>query len=213
MSPQFIDTVFYILVLVFSIVIHEIAHGLAADKLGDPTARMAGRLTLNPIPHIDPIGSVLLPLLLVLSGSPFIVGWAKPVPFNPYNFRQSKLIQKYGEALVAIAGPASNIAIALVFGLALRFLGGAGLIGEATSSIMVIIVLVNLVLAVFNLMPFPPLDGSKIVFAFFPYSWRELRYKIESFALILSLVVILFLWRLVVPVITHLFTLITGIQA
>jgi Zn-dependent protease len=212
MSGTFIDTIFYILVLVFSVVIHEIAHGMAADKLGDPTARMAGRLTLNPIPHIDPIGSIFLPALLVLSGSPFIVGWAKPVPFNPYNFRQNSFIQKYGEALVAIAGPAVNIAIALVFGLALRFFGGEGMLGESTISIMAIIVIVNLVLAVFNLMPFPPLDGSKILFAFFPYSWREVRYRIESYALILSLFLIIFLWRLIVPVIFILFSLITGMK-
>jgi Zn-dependent protease len=207
-----IDIIFYIAVLVFSIIIHEIAHGLAADKLGDPTARMEGRLTLNPIPHIDPIGSIILPLILILTGSPFLVGWAKPVPFNPLNFRQNRFIQKFGEAIVAIAGPASNIAIALVVGITLRFMLAGGQVAESTASIMTIIVLVNLVLAVFNLMPIPPLDGSKIIFSFFPYSWRGIRYLLESNAIIFALIFIVFVWKLIIPIIPLLFSLITGIS-
>jgi len=96
------DIIFLILILLFSVVIHEVSHGAVANYLGDPTAKYAGRLTLNPLKHIDPIGSILVPLFLVLIQSPFLVGWAKPVPINPYNFRD----QKYGSAKVALAGPA-----------------------------------------------------------------------------------------------------------
>src|SRR5690242_5081085 len=102
MQPDFALTVFTILVLIYSIIIHEVAHGYAADMLGDPTARLAKRLTLNPLRHIDPIGSVILPGLLVLSHSPFLFGWAKPVPYNPYNLKS----QRWGEAIVAVAGVA-----------------------------------------------------------------------------------------------------------
>ena len=115
--------IFVLIILLFSIVIHEVAHGSVAYSLGDPTAKNAGRLTLNPIPHIDPIGSILLPGVLILmsvalGGGGIIFGWAKPVPINPYNFRD----QKYGEVKVALAGPGANLLIALVFGLVLRFL-------------------------------------------------------------------------------------------
>jgi Zn-dependent protease len=205
-----INTIFYVLVLIFSVVIHEISHGVAADKLGDPTARMQGRITLNPIPHIDPLGSIILPFILVITGSPFIVGWAKPVPFNPYNFRQSRLIQKFGEAFVAIAGPASNIFIAIVFGLALRFLEPLGLLNDPAISIMNIIVLVNLILAVFNLIPVPPLDGSKILFSFLPYQYRGIRVFLETYAIFIALFVIIFLWRFILPVVFFLYRLILG---
>jgi Zn-dependent protease len=207
-----INIIFYILVLIFSIIIHEISHGIAADWLGDPTARMEGRITLNPIPHIDPIGSVVLPLLLVFTHSPFLVGWAKPVPFNPYNFRQTPFVRRFGESLVAIAGPVSNLIIALVAGIAFRILFNGNLAGEATLTIISTIVLVNLVLAVFNLIPVPPLDGSKILFSFFPYSWRNIRNRIESYAIILSLIVILFAWQFIAPVAVFLYNLITGLH-
>ena len=115
------EYVFLIIILIFSIVIHEVSHGAMANYLGDPTAKYAGRLTLNPLRHLDPIGSVILPLFLILmaklTGGGIIIGWAKPVPINPYNFRD----QKYGSAKVALAGPAANLIIGLVFGLALRF--------------------------------------------------------------------------------------------
>ena len=111
------EIIFLIVILLFSVVIHEVSHGVVANYLGDPTAKYAGRLTLNPLKHIDPIGSILVPLFLVIIRSPFLIGWAKPVPINPYNFRD----QKYGSAKVALAGPASNLAIAIFFGLMLRF--------------------------------------------------------------------------------------------
>src|SRR5580692_2249232 len=110
------STVILVVIIIFSAIIHEVMHGVAADYLGDKTARYAGRLTLNPIPHIDPIGSILLPLALALSGSPIFFGWAKPVPYNPYNLRPGR----FSEAIVAGAGPASNAVIAIVFGLLVR---------------------------------------------------------------------------------------------
>lgn len=141
-------------VLILSIIAHEVAHGYAADSLGDPTARLAGRLTLNPIPHIDLMGSILVPALLVLSGSPIFFGWAKPVPYNPYNLKA----RRWGETLVALAGSATNILLAIIFGLIVRFGASAGF--DATAlSLAATIAFVNLFLGLFNLIPFPPLDG------------------------------------------------------
>lgn len=177
-----IDTIFSILILVFSVVIHEISHGYAALALGDPTAKLSGRLTLNPLKHIDPVGSILVPLITSLFG--FTFGWAKPVPYNPYNLRKGK----WGPALVAIAGPASNLVIALVFGLSIRF----GYISLATpfGEIALLITLVNIVLAVFNMFPLPPLDGSKVLFAIIPYSWRKLEeFLTRSQFLIIALII------------------------
>src|SRR5216683_3073877 len=111
-----LDTIFLIAVIIFSAIVHEVMHGVAADYLGDKTARYAGRLTLNPIPHLDMFGSILLPALLALSHSPFFFGWAKPVPYNPYNLRPGR----FSEAIVAGAGPASNLVIALLFGVIIR---------------------------------------------------------------------------------------------
>jgi len=198
-----LQIVFYILVLVFSVVIHEVSHGLMARRLGDRTAEHEGRLTLNPIVHLDLFGSILLPAFLIITSSPFLIGWAKPVPYNPYNFIDTSFIRKWGEALVAVAGPVSNIILFLIFGLFLRFFGDS-LIGTAFEPSLVIInmvVIVNIVLTVFNLMPFPPLDGSKILFAFLPYSWRPVRDFLEQNVLIIALFFIFFLWSFVSPVI------------
>lgn len=155
------ETIFFVAVLIFSVVLHEVSHGYMANALGDPTARLQGRLTLNPVSHIDPIGSILLPLLLKISGSPFLIGYAKPVPYNPYNLRG-----RYAEALVALAGPAVNIFIAVVFGLAIRFFGAS--FDASFLSAFEIIVITNMVLALFNLIPIPPLDGSKILSGILP---------------------------------------------
>lgn len=197
-----IDFLFLIIILLVSVVLHELAHGYAALALGDPTALYAGRLTLNPIKHIDPIGSIFVPLLGYVFGG-FIIGWAKPVPFNPYNLKAGP----WGEALVAAAGPASNIAIVLVLALIIRFVPGV----EGSFAILLgYIVLINLVLAFFNLIPLPPLDGSKILFALLPlsvsYAYRSV---LEAYGMLLILPVIFF-WPLVFPYILHLYVFLTG---
>ena len=205
-----IQLVFQIAILLFSVVIHEVSHGYAALALGDRTAKQAGRLTLNPIPHLDPFGSLLLPALSLLIGG-FVFGWAKPVPYNPYNLKN----QKWGPALVGAAGPAANISLALIFGLTLRFLpdlanglGGSFLINFAT--IVSIIVFLNLLLAVFNLIPIPPLDGSKVLFAVMPYEWRGLQMFLEQYGFFLLLLFIFFFFQWLIPVVFFLFRLITG---
>ncbi len=153
-----------LIVLILSIIAHEVAHGYAADSLGDPTARLAGRLTLNPLPHIDLMGSIILPALLVFTGSPILFGWAKPVPYNPYNLRN----KRWGEAFVAVAGSATNISLAIIFGLIVRF--GASFGFDATAlSLAATITFINLFLGLFNLIPFPPLDGFTALRAALPW--------------------------------------------
>lgn len=152
------------IVLILSIIAHEVSHGYAADALGDPTARLAGRLTLNPLPHIDLVGSILVPGLLILTGSPIMFGWAKPVPYNPYNLKA----RRWGETLVAIAGSATNIFLAIIFGLVVRYGALAGF--DATAlSLAGTIAFINLFLGLFNLIPFPPLDGFTALRSVLPW--------------------------------------------
>lgn len=204
-----INTIFYIIVLIMSIVVHEVAHGLAAERQGDTTARYAGRLTLNPLAHIDLVGSILLPLLLVVTHAGFIIGWAKPVPYNERNLRD----KKWGTIAVASAGIIANLCLAIIFGVAIRFSALFGGSAQAFESIASTIVLVNLLLALFNLIPIPPLDGSKIVFSLLPEDSRTaaFRARVEYLALPLLLVFIIFLWPSIVPAIGYLFTFLTGI--
>jgi len=153
-----------LVILILSIIAHEVAHGYAANSLGDPTARLAGRLTLNPIPHIDLMGSIVLPLLLVVTGSPIFFGWAKPVPYNPYNLKN----HRWGETMVAVAGSATNILLAVLFGLLARF--GAEVGFDATAlSLAATIAFINLFLGLFNLIPFPPLDGWTVLRSALPW--------------------------------------------
>lgn len=158
-----------IIILIYSAILHEIAHGYVAYRLGDPTAKLLGRLTLNPKPHIDPIMSIFVPLMLIFSGSPIIFGGAKPVPVDPFNLRDG--IKDL--ALTSVAGPLTNVALALIGSLAIHvFYPGAGF-GEVAASgligfILSRIVLLNLLLAIFNLIPIPPLDGSKLFAAILP---------------------------------------------
>lgn len=198
-----ISTVFSVIILIMSVVIHELCHGYAADLMGDPTPRLQGRLTLNPFKHLDPVGSFIVPVITSLSG--FTFGWAKPVEWNPYNVKNKRL----GEFVIALAGPASNILIAVVFGLLIR----AQVFGASFVQLAAYIVLVNLILAVFNLIPVPPLDGSKVLFSFFPQTqaFQNFRYKFESYGLILIFVVAFFLWQFVAPIVTPLFRLIVGV--
>lgn len=191
-----------------SVVIHEVAHGYAALYFGDTTAEYAGRLTLNPLKHLDPFGSVILPLLLVLSNAPFLIGWAKPVPYNPANFRD----QKKGTIWVASAGILANLVIAVFFGLLIRFSIATGLLGPSFISLASIVVLLNIVLAVFNLVPIPPLDGSKILFTFLGHSGRKLENIASKYSLFVLIFFIFFLWKFISPVIYIIFELITGLS-
>jgi Zn-dependent protease len=209
MQPDF---VFVILILILSVVIHEVSHGYAAERLGDPTARLSGRLTLNPLKHIDPVGSVIIPAILVLSQAGFLIGWAKPVPYNPYNLRNAR----WGEAIVAGAGPATNIFIALFFGLLIRF---GDVFSPAFITLAGYVVFINILLAIFNLLPIPPLDGSKVLKAILPY---RLAYKYDAFiemftrygmvaSFLFIFLFISFLWKPFSVFVSFLFSLITGI--
>jgi len=167
-------------VLLFSIVVHEVAHGYVALQNGDPTARLLGRLTLNPIPHIDPIGSILLPLLLLVTSSPILFGWAKPVPVNPLNFRN----YRWGEITVSAAGPLSNLALAVIFSyLLLLAPANLGLMKMALYGVHI-----NIILALFNLIPIPPLDGSHILSILLPRDLARAYAYLEPIGFILILV-------------------------
>ena len=200
------NTVFYIIVLIMSVVIHEVSHGLMADRFGDKTARFAGRLTLNPFPHLDLFGSVLFPALLVLTNAPFLFGWAKPVPYNPENLSN----RKWGTVAVASAGILSNFALAILFGIIIRLSAGLD-VPEGFYFITSIIVIVNLALGIFNLIPIPPLDGSKILFALLPSSYSSITYRLEEYALILLLIFIIFFSQYLYPILAFLFELLTGL--
>lgn len=184
MEFGFLFLIFQLVTLIFSVMIHEISHGFIAEKLGDPTARLAGRLTLNPIKHIDPIGSIVLPLVLFFSGSGVILGWAKPVPYNPNNLKKD---MKYGPLKVALAGPASNLLVLVVLGLLARF--GVGFFDPTFIGLLGFVAILNTYLAVFNLIPIPPLDGSKIFSLILP---RQYSLAIERFGMIGIILVLLF---------------------
>lgn len=207
-----ITFIFVIIALLLSVVIHEVMHGYAADMLGDPTARLEGRLTLNPIAHIDPLGTIIIPGLLLLTNAGILFGWARPVPYNPFNLRN----QRWGEALVAFAGPAVNIAIALVFGILIRF-GGLGL-GAGFLELAGVVVYINILLALFNLIPIPPLDGSKILKALLPanlaFSYSRLEELMYRYGIIVTFLFLFLFIHLIWPYfsagIGFVFELITG---
>ncbi len=195
--------IFQIIVLVFSAVIHEYMHGFVAYQLGDNTAKDAGRLTINPIPHLDLWGSILLPMMMIFSGLGFVIGYAKPVPYNPYNLRD----KKWGEAKVALAGPLSNLAVAIVFGLILRF---APFISLTFSGLLSIIVYINLLLMVFNLLPIPPLDGSKVLATFLSGSARRKYYSLSAYGMVMVIFVVVFFGGAITIPVNILFNLIAG---
>ncbi len=204
---------FQIGVLIFSVVLHEVAHGYMANSLGDPTARLQGRLTLNPLKHIDPFGSVILPFLLILTHSPILIGYAKPVPYNPYNLRG-----KNAEAWVAFAGPGTNILLAVIFALLIRVFNGA--LDPTLLTAFAIIVFINMLLALFNLIPIPPLDGSKILSTLLPGSlgraYEDFRARFEQLGMFTGLIVIFALFYFFSPVfmtaLGNLFALLTGVR-
>lgn len=201
-------SIFYFLVLIFSIIVHEVAHGLMAEREGDPTARLLGRITLNPIKHIDWVGSVILPLVLILSQSGFVVGWAKPVPYDPDRLKRgNKSI-----ALVSIAGILVNLGIAVIFGLAIRIMVATGVATTAFIEIGSIIVLLNTILALFNAMPFAPLDGFRFLSAVLPRRFDGAMRTIETYSLPLLIAFIFFGWKVVAPLAFHFFTLVTGLS-
>lgn len=210
MTPDFLTAAVGMVVFVFSVIVHENAHGLAAEHFGDPTARALGRITMNPIPHLDPIGSLLLPIAAYLSGVPFI-GWAKPVPVNPANLRNPVVHNAY----VAAAGPASNLLLAfasallwIVVGIVFKHVPGLIDSGERTlfffNTLCSSMITLNCVLAIFNLLPIPPLDGHWILMRYLPPGPREALASIGrwGFFILIALMWSGVLWRIIGPVLT-----------
>jgi Zn-dependent protease len=194
-------------VLIFSVMVHEVSHGLMAESLGDPTARQAGRITLNPLKHIDPFGSLLLPALLVFTHSPVVLGWAKPVPYDPRHLPNPKT----AAGKIAAAGPLSNFLLAAVFGIFVRLAMAAGVSANLVT-FFAIVVIINLALGIFNLIPIPPLDGSKVLFAFLPgtQGTYRLMHLLERFGIVF---IFIFLWfgsGWLTPVVLRLFHALTG---
>lgn len=201
-------SIFSIIVLVFSVVVHEVAHGYVAYRFGDMTAKYQGRLTFNPIKHIDPFGSIIFPLILSLLPGGLILGWAKPVPINPYNFTRRKL----GEFATAFAGPLSNIVIASIFIVLIRLSDSIGM-SPVFIELSFIIVVINSVLAFFNLIPIPPLDGYRIVSLILPQQTVEkFEYISERFGILIVLFFVLFLWNPIFMVLMSFIKILAGVQ-
>lgn len=202
------NAIFYVAILIMSVVIHEVSHGFMAEYFGDKTARFAGRLTLNPIKHLDLFGSILLPAILILSRAPFLFGWAKPVPYNPDNLSN----RKWGTIAVAAAGVTANLSIAVIFGIIIRLSYSFALtLGESFYFITSAIVIVNLALAIFNLVPIPPLDGSKIFFSFLPTSFYRGMAVFEQYSFIFLIIFIVYFSNYLYPILAFLYHLITGL--
>jgi Zn-dependent protease len=203
-----VDTVSQILILFFSVILHEVAHGRAAGWCGDPTARERGRLTFNPLPHIDPFGTVLLPALLVLTRSPVVLGWAKPVPINPWRFRNPKR----DLAIVGAAGPLSNLAVAVLSAAAFKaVLPGLGL-DHPVARFFLYGAALNVVLLVFNLIPVPPLDGSRVLLGLLPPRLAARVAALERYGFLLVFLLLMFgLNRWVIgPIVRFLLILLIG---
>jgi Zn-dependent protease len=199
-----------VIILIMSVVVHEVSHGYAALWFKDRTAELAGRLTLNPLKHIDIIGSIIVPGILLISGSPFPFGWAKPVPYNENNLSD----KRWGTLAVASAGIIANFLLAIVFGLVFRLGVGLGLANDGFVYIVSIIILTNIGLGFFNLIPVPPLDGSKILFALLPQKWLGVRKTLENNGFVLVLILVVILWRFdfISPLMSMLYTVLTGVR-
>lgn len=191
-----IESIIFVVVLIVSIILHEIAHGYTADRLGDPTARLAGRLSLSPLVHIDWIGSVILPFFLVISGAPFILGWAKPVPFNPYNMKNPKT----GGMIVAIMGPLTNIALAIIGSIVLH----AEIFAEGGEYLLTVLIITNIALAIFNLLPIPPLDGHHLLFGIIPDRFNHIKEFLRKYSFIILIVFVMYGWKFISPIILSL---------
>lgn len=190
------EQVITIIALIISIILHEMAHAHAANALGDPTARLQGRLSPNPLVHMDPLGSIFVPVALFLAshgllGQGLLFGWAKPVPYNPYNFSGSKFAQRWGEALVAAAGPGINLLVCFFFIIVAKF-AEAQSFSDSFVYFSFIVAYLNLVLAFFNLLPLPLLDGSKILTAILPfkfsYAYKKIIMQFESLGFFFSII-------------------------
>ncbi len=188
------EWILWLPILLFSVVMHECAHGYVASLCGDDTARYAGRITLNPVPHLDPFGSILMPLLLILTGSNFFIAWAKPVPVNPRNFRNPGR----DDIMVSLAGPATNLMLALFFTLlaiigqvVFRSLPFLAYLAQALTILSVVGMRINLLLAIFNLIPIPPLDGSHILRELLPYRAAIEFDRISRYGFIILLVLVM----------------------
>ena len=193
---------FQLIILLFSVMIHEVSHGTMAKELGDDTAEKMGRLTLNPLAHLDFFGSFLMPLLLYFTtGGKFVFGWAKPVPYNPLNLKHPRR----DTALLAFAGPMANLLLALVLGVIIRL----NFLPENLVYYLAYIVLINIGLAIFNLVPLPPLDGSKILLYFFPS--QKLEIFLLQYGNLLLILFLIFGWGLIQPLISILFRLFIGL--
>ncbi len=193
----------YLIIVIIALTVHEFCHAWASHLLGDVTAKREGRLTLNPIAHIDPFTTLFLPVALILLGSPVVFGAAKPVPFNPYAVRYGK----WGAALVAVAGPASNLFMAIVVGLYLRIFDLGGIAGL----FLLQFVLINLAFFVFNMIPIPPLDGSRVLYAALPPSMQDVMDQIERYGIIVVFMLLLLFYGLVGPFILSIVTNIASI--
>jgi Zn-dependent protease len=187
------ELLYIIISLVLALTLHEFAHALASDWLGDRTARNEGRLSLNPAVHIDPFMTLLLPALLIIAHSPVIFGAAKPVPFNPWAVRYGK----WGAAIVAAAGPAMNLLLAVFFALWLRFVP----VSQAVIPLFINLVSINVAFMVFNLIPIPPLDGSRILYAVAPPGMREAMDNLERNGLVIIFLLLLIAGPILYPII------------
>ena len=203
--------IFQLIVLIFSVMVHEVTHGAVAYRLGDDTAKNLGRLTLNPMKHIDPVGSVLLPLFLyIASRGNFIFGWAKPVPFNPFKLKNPTL----GAAIIGAAGPLSNFSLAIIFGLLIRLIGPLASLGVSFVVPMIflfnIIVYLNIMLGVFNLVPIAPLDGSRILYAIIPNRYARFKMFLEQYGSFILIFFLFFGFQWIVPFINAIYLWVVG---
>lgn len=184
MNPEFLAL--SIIILLFSVIVHEVMHGVIALKFGDHTAQRAGRLTLNPIPHIDLVGTILLPILLIFSGSSILFGWAKPVPVNPLNFTNLRK----GELLVSAAGILANFGLAILAAVIFHVLKVLPTAPGLLLDLLQFTVLINLILGVFNLFPIPPLDGSKVLLSQLPYNLARQYEKLNQYGFLILLILL-----------------------